>query len=151
MTLNAFTVSSMFQSARSAGAPRDVAHHSIPTISFGFNPREAPERLATGPQVTRVERHMSFNPRAATDRRATLHPRHDAIHEAVSIRAQRRIAARPPYMARLAAAPSFQSARSDGSPRDPAAPVLRYPPDLFQSARSDGSPRDCRRSTRVDR
>ncbi len=88
-------ISNLFQTARSDGSPRDQMNS--PAANCG----------------------SCFNPRAATDRRATSHGRS--------------------CVPRL---PTFQSARSDGSPRD-----LQYCDspnglDMFQSARSDGSPRD---------
>ncbi len=60
-----------------------------------------------------------FNPRAATDRRATR--------------------GRPSISTSLK---KFQSARSVGSPRDFISEVYAPMEGLFQSARSDGSPRD---------
>ncbi len=86
--------STLFQSARSDGSPRDSMVRS---------------NLRTS---------ASFNPRAATDRRATPLPIAVTPQQPVSIRAQRRIAARLYARAHALAQQWFQSARSDGSPRD---------------------------------
>ena len=85
---------SEFQSARSAGAPRDGADRSSPRTGGRFNPREAPERLATYRSSFHSSMVNCFNPREAPERLATRSAHASGGHKL------------------------FQSARSAGAPRD---------------------------------
>ncbi len=133
-----------FQSARSDGSPRDIienanalahTHVSIRAqrriaarlnsqrinldllkVSIRAQRRIAARRLRRHPADRKP--HVSIRAqRRIAARRQLLDPRLNAL--AVSIRAQRRIAARPSTsLARAGGICAFQSARSDGSPRD---------------------------------
>ncbi len=131
-----------FQSARSDGSPRDSRPSPNPQPRRCFNPRAATDRRATPPPPYCDTRPTCFNPRAATDRRATPDSLYIGYAGGVSIRAQRRIAARRNPTGIAKGDRSFQSARSDGSPRDQRGTASTVKRSKFQSARSDGSPRD---------
>ena len=88
------TFSRVFQSARSAGAPRDHAGRCRSKGTSGFNPREAPERLATQFQPFSI-RCIVVSIRAKRRSASRLPGQHRAgATHLVSIRAKRRSASR---------------------------------------------------------